>query len=512
MSDAPSTAAGGSVTVVPRRGLRLRRGRRWLLAALALVLVGAAAVGVAANPFERAPGSNPTSIDNATPTSLATVLRRPLSSQMQVDGTLGYTGSSSIVLPAGTAPSELQKAQQSVASAQVALGTAGTALALDRQALDQARATLAADRHKLTIDCAGTGAAAGASSDSSSAADQGAGSTACATVAQAVTTDQQNVTNAEQKVTTDSGSVSTSRTSLSAAEQSLATAQAAAVGYDAGSVFTKLPSAGSIVRRGEPLYAIGGRPVLLLYGSTPPWRAFRAGMTPGRDVAELHANLHALGYGRGLVGTSFGAATERAIRSLQAARGLPQTGELPLGSVVFKGGAVRVTAVLAKLGAAVQAGPVLSVSTTRHQVAIDLDASHQSDVKVGDRVTITLPDTRTTTGVVSAVGRVAAAGSQGSSPTVSVSVTLTHQAAAGRLDQAPVQVSITTSSVDNALVVPVNALLALAGGGYAVEVAGSGGVHRLVAVDLGLFDDSDGLVQVTGTDVHAGQRIVVPST
>jgi hypothetical protein len=91
-------------------------------------------------------------------------------------------------------------------------------------------------------------------------------------------------------------------------------------------------------------------------------------------------------------------------------------------------------------------------------------------------------------------------------------VTLTHQAAAGRLDQAPVQVSITTSSVDNALVVPVNALLALAGGGYAVEVVGAGGVHRLVTVDLGLFDDAEGLVQVSGTGVHAGQQIVVPST
>jgi hypothetical protein len=511
VSDATSTAAGAPVTVAPRRGLLPRRGRRWLLAALALLLAGAAAVGVADNPFERAPGSNPGSIDNATSTAVATVLRRPLSSQMQVDGTLGYAGSSSIVLPAGTAPSELQKAQQTVDSARGALATAGTALALDRQALDQAEATLAADRRKLSVDCAGTGAAGGASSDSSGA-NQGAGSTACATVAQAVTTDQQNVTNAEQKVTTDNGSISTSRTSLSAAEQSLATAESAAVGYDAGAVFTQLPSAGSVVRRGQRLYAIGAQAVLLLYGSTPAWRPFRAGMSPGKDVAELHANLRALGYGKGLAGDSFSAATERAIRSLQAARGLPRTGDLPLGSVVFKAGAVRVTAVLAKLGAAVQAGPVLSVSTTRHQVAIDLDASHQSDVKVGDRVTITLPDTRTTTGVVSAVGRVAAAGSQGSSPTVSVSVTLTHQAAAGRLDQAPVQVSITTSSVDNALVVPVNALLALAGGGYAVEVVGAAGVHRLVAVDLGLFDDAEGLVQVSGTGVHAGQQIVVPST
>jgi hypothetical protein len=61
-------------------------------------------------------------------------------------------------------------------------------------------------------------------------------------------------------------------------------------------------------------------------------------------------------------------------------------------------------------------------------------------------------------------------------------------------------------------VVPVDALLALAGGGYAIEVVGPGGVHHLVAVSTGLFDDADGLVQVTGNGLAAGQRIVVPGT
>ena len=63
----------------------------------------------------------------------------------------------------------------------------------------------------------------------------------------------------------------------------------------------------------------------------------------------------------------------------------------------------------------------------------------------------------------------------------------------------------------NALVVPVNALLALSSGGYAVEVVGTGGVHHLVAVHTGLFDDADGYVQVTGGGVAVGQRVVVPS-
>ena len=71
-------------------------------------------------------------------------------------------------------------------------------------------------------------------------------------------------------------------------------------------------------------------------------------------------------------------------------------------------------------------------------------------------------------------------------------------------------VSITTGSVKNALVVPVNALLALASGGYAVEVA-AGGAHHLVGVQLGLFDDADGLVQIIGGGLTPGTRVVVPS-
>jgi peptidoglycan hydrolase-like protein with peptidoglycan-binding domain len=274
--------------------------------------------------------------------------------------------------------------------------------------------------------------------------------------------------------------------------------------------YTMLPAPGTVIRRGRSLYAIGGQPVLLLYGRVTAWRAFRAGMTSGPDVAELNANLRALGYGSLLTGDSFTSATARAIIALQTAHGLTQTGELPLGSVVFKAGPVRVKTVTPTVGAAVQVGPVLGVSSTRHQVTIALDAAHQADVKVGDDVTITLPDNNTTSGAVSSVGSVATPGSQGESPTIEVHVKLANQAAAGDLVSAPVNIAITTARVDNALVVPVNALVALAGGGYAVEEVGAGGVHQLVAVDLGLFDGSEGLVQVSGSGLHAGQQIVVP--
>jgi len=101
-------------------------------------------------------------------------------------------------------------------------------------------------------------------------------------------------------------------------------------------------------------------------------------------------------------------------------------------------------------------------------------------------------------------------GSGASGPTITVLVDPTDPAATGDWDQAPVNVTITTGTVSDALVVPVVALRALTGGGYAVEVADRNGVHRLVPVDLGLFDDADGLVQVSGTSLAVGQQVVVP--
>jgi hypothetical protein len=176
-------------------------------------------------------------------------------------------------------------------------------------------------------------------------------------------------------------------------------------------------------------------------------------------------------------------------------------------------------------------------TSTARQVQVALDASQQTDVAVGDKVTVTLPNNRTTPGVVASVGTVAtcpsssgsggagsasaapgagfcSAGNSGSSttPTITVGVTPSHPSTTGMWDQAPVQVGITTDRVPDALTVPVTALLAQSGGGYAVEVIGKGAISHLVPVSLGLFDDAQGLVQVTGSGLGAGEKVVVPAT
>jgi hypothetical protein len=283
-------------------------------------------------------------------------------------------------------------------------------------------------------------------------------------------------------------------------------------------VYTMLPSAGRIVRRGQPLFRIDGEPTLLLYGSTPVWRSFQTGMSPGVDVAELNANLRALAFGAP-GGDAFTSATSTAISALQRAHGLTQTGSLFLGAVVFEPGALRVTTAIATLGAPAQAGLVLTGTSTRQHVSVQLDVAQQSEVNVGDRVSVTLPDNRTTPGVVSAIGKVATtpssdqqAGGGSSSPTIDVTVRLLHPSAVGTLDQAPVEVSITERSVTGALAVPVNALVALAGGGYAVEEVEADGTHRLVPVTPGIFDDAQGLVQVAGGGLTVGRRVVVPAS
>jgi hypothetical protein len=304
--------------------------------------------------------------------------------------------------------------------------------------------------------------------------------------------------------------------------------------------YTELPAAGQLIRQGHVLYRVNDRPVVLLYGSTPAYRTLSAGAT-GPDVAELNEDLVALGYATSAQlhprAALFRAATTGAVKKLQAALGVTQNGTLALGNAVFEPTSMRVETVSVQLGVSTQIGQtVMQATSTTRQVQVALSSSQQTSTAVGDKVSITLPNSRTTPGVVSSVATVAtcpsssgsggsgsssaapgtdtcASGTSGSTtPTITVDVTPSDPAATGTWDQAPVQVGITTASVPNALVVPVTALLARSGAGYAVEVVGAGARHHLVPVSLGLFDDAEGLVRVTASGLAAGQSVVVAGT
>jgi peptidoglycan hydrolase-like protein with peptidoglycan-binding domain len=290
----------------------------------------------------------------------------------------------------------------------------------------------------------------------------------------------------------------------------------------ASEVVTWLPSGGAIVRRGQPLFELNRNPIPLFYGNRPAFRDFGLGMTDGADVRELKQNLLELGFTAGgalAVDDRFDLATLAAVEQLQRSLGLQPTGALPVGSIVLLPGAVRVSATSATLGATVQAGaPILTATATRPAVLVPLDPGSVAQLKVGDHVLVTMPDTSNVPGRVASIGRVATAssssdqnGGQGSAtPTIPVIISLLDPHTSGGLDQAPVQVAITTQEDRHVLAVPISALLAQPGGGYAIQVK-NGQLTRLVPVTTGLFDDVAGRVEISGSGLTAGMRVEVPA-
>jgi hypothetical protein len=284
-------------------------------------------------------------------------------------------------------------------------------------------------------------------------------------------------------------------------------------------VVTWLPELGQVIADGQVLYRVDDAPVVLLYGAVPAYRPLAEGQT-GTDVAQLNHDLVALGYANSAdvdaTWDRFNWATRAGVVKLQKHLEVEQSGMLTVGAAVFLPTAARVTALQAGLGAPAT-GPVLQASSTAPTVNVALDADRQAEVKAGDQVTITLPDGSTTPGTVTSVGKVATTlsnnpGGSDNSPTIPVTIRPSDPSDIGSLDRAPVLVAITTATVQDVLAVPVNALAALAGGGYAVEVANPDGTRHLVPVSPGLFDDATGLVQVTGSGLSAGQHVVVPAS
>jgi peptidoglycan hydrolase-like protein with peptidoglycan-binding domain len=286
----------------------------------------------------------------------------------------------------------------------------------------------------------------------------------------------------------------------------------------AGGVYTELPEAGDKVACGGVLYRVDNRPVVLLCGTVPAYRALHVGVT-GPDVRQLNRNLHRLGYdddahvGIDPADSAFTSKSERALRVLQRKKGVGVTGKLATDDAVFLPEAVRIAKVTGQLGGSARPGaPVLSATSDKLHVRVDLEASQQGAVHKGDRVQITLPGNTPVAGRVTSLGRVAEAeqGSQAADATIPTFISLDDPAEAGGLDHAPVQVDITTKGVDDALSVPVTALIGKSGGGFAVEVVRAGERRELVGVKVGLFDTAGGRVQVEG-DLRAGDSVVVPS-
>jgi peptidoglycan hydrolase-like protein with peptidoglycan-binding domain len=352
--------------------------------------------------------------------------------------------------------------------------------------------------------------------------------------------------------------------------------------------FTWLPAVGAVIERGGTLFRLNNLPVALMYGSVPAYRVLKLGVSDGPDVGQLNVNLVDLGfdpYGAITENGHFSEATAAAVRRWQKGEGLPQTGEVELGRVVFAPGARRVTAVHVAVGedppgsgakepapeepaakkpaakkpaakepaakepaakepaakkpaassgsgneneapkkpagtgeAAAQPKLTLGTTSTQQIVQLAVKASAQELAHVGESAPVTLPSGDVVRGHVTSVGTVASESSEnekekggggggggGENATISVTLALDHRVS--RLDKAPVNVELVKSIRHNVLAVPATALVATAGGGYAVETL-EGTRRAELAVTPGMF--ANGYVEIEGPGIRSGLTVIEP--
>lgn len=303
-------------------------------------------------------------------------------------------------------------------------------------------------------------------------------------------------------------------------------------------VVTSLPRPGQVMKRGAVMYRVNDDPVPLFFGSPPLYRTLSEPGTVGRDVSMVLKNLKALGYATGVqprpgdkvskpapapdpqastpalaptrvtvrTGESvLTASLIRAVKRWQRDVGMPDDGVLEVGDLVVAPGAVRVDTVSAVVGDSA-AAELMSVTRTTKVVTAQPDVAEAGSMSKGDPVTLRMPDGAEAPGKVGAIANVATAAADqepGSPQQVTVTIDLTG--AASHLDGGDVEIKVRGETRADVLAVPVNALLALREGGYALQLPD----NTLLPVETGLF--AMGLVEVTGKGLREGMAVVTTS-
>lgn len=305
----------------------------------------------------------------------------------------------------------------------------------------------------------------------------------------------------------------------SGASSSSSAAQSGQSTQSSGSgLVTWLPQEGGTIKRGATVYSIDDRKVPLLYGSTPLYRTIQSG-SEGKDVKLLEENLSALGYTGFTVDDEYTDATATAVKAWQEDLGREESGTVAPGDAVVATGERRVADVKATSGGT-PTGDILTWTGTERIVTVDLEVKFEDLVDDGTKTTIKLPDGTKVGATVKDIGTAATAapatgstGGSGTSSTSSADATLPvklevkDQTKLGRYQAAPVDVTFEAETRKDVLAVPINALVALREGGYALETVGTKGIEYL-PVELGMF--AGGLVEVSGQGVTAGLVVGVP--
>jgi len=267
---------------------------------------------------------------------------------------------------------------------------------------------------------------------------------------------------------------------------------------------TALPEPGQVIDGGAVIAEVDGQPVIALVGNIPMWRDLGPGIDDGDDVLQLETVLASLGYAQQFdvtVDTDWTDATTRAVKAFQEAHGQKDDGTITRGEIVFIERPVRVESVDGVPGqATTEAG--IKVTDPDQVVRVNLKLADATLIAPGDNVTVELPDGSTVTGTVGSIG--AAVTDANGSTTLPVDVVVAEPI--DLPNGTPVDVLVGIVAAENVLTVPVAAVLALAEGGYAVEVR-DGATTRLAGVDLGSF--ANGFVEITG-DIAEGAEVVIP--
>ncbi|MFG1605122.1 peptidoglycan-binding protein [Actinoplanes sp. NPDC049265] len=269
---------------------------------------------------------------------------------------------------------------------------------------------------------------------------------------------------------------------------------------------TWLPKVGATIKRGGVMLRADNKPVVLLYGVLPMYRELRPGVE-GPDVALLERNLRGLGYAGFTVDDEYTDLTGQAVRRWQEDLGREKTGVVDPSWVVVADGAIRVAGRPVRLGAPAT-GEVLSYTGAESVVTVKLDADKAGWAQPGVKVTVTLPNGKDTPGTVASIGTKAEPKDKGEAPTIPVTVALGADAPLGRLREGPVTATYVSERRKNVLTVPVAALVALAEGGYGLEVVGGSG-PRFLPVQVGFF--ADGKVEVRGAGLAEGMTVGMPA-
>jgi membrane fusion protein, multidrug efflux system len=262
---------------------------------------------------------------------------------------------------------------------------------------------------------------------------------------------------------------------------------------------TWIAPVGTIVEQGETLFKIDEQPVVAFFGQVPMYRTLDIGRQ-GADVLQLQENLAELGYTGFKVDGYYTTATASAVRAWQADLGLPITGTVEPSEVIFIPGAVRISEHTARPGDAIGSSPLLHYTGLGRMVIVPVSVTDLALVAEGREVSVTIPGGGTVAGEISQIGAVVNNGA------VEVTVTISDQEALGSILAAPVDVDFVSQERADVLAVPVSALLALAEGGYGVEIIDGDNAY-IVPVRTGMF--AAGRVEISGDAITDGVTVGV---